>query len=526
MTMPFVFGIRIELRSLIYAGGIALLALLSSETLSSVVSFIGFFPFIILGGGGTDSGTGAGDDCACATGSPTGCISGSTGTSGTGDCTCAGCSTPFLYVKNEAEFLMDNDVMFGKPSSLFGNLENGIEAYRAGEIKSDVYLVQKPVVVDENGEVKLQIREIEPEVSAIFHASLSRLAKNEGKALYVTSDFSGCVRADSTNKEVKIIVTDSRGVDLSPVLCKSVTDEEKNKAGSVTLETGDYLDLVFNENSVEGRYLIMESWYRDWTLGQVYSKDNTAHFIVSPYKNAANYAKKGALAGATAFILGYLGLSGSFGLRSHEERDALAGSFGLTNVAYADSPHGGSGPGRSLEVSYRDTVTNSRIDVIEPRYARPYSVAIKIPNEALIDGRVHLRITATKRHKVSNLKVVSGVRVEASDYEKMELKSAYHHREKRDYADTLREKNNDYLKTHPSDIITLTFAPESESKESAKTDYHYLLNIGGVYAPASREDQEVVGDWVPRLDSEAKSFISAVYKESFSKELKFKEAES
>lgn len=493
----------------------------SSTGNSAASSSTGGYSGSGLGGPGGVGGGGSIGSCDCA------CDCNGCNSSDTGSCASASCSTPFLYVQNKDGFLMDNDVMFGKPSSLFKELSKGVEAFKEGQIKSDLYLVQKQILENEDGEVKLQIREIEPEVSAIFQTSLKRLSVEKDEKIYVTSDFGGCVSVSENKIATKssgFSCVDMNGRDLTQVL-NSKPFSGATKEDYVALDTDDYLDISFKAEDISDKYLILESWYRDWTLGSVYSEEPIPTFQVSPYKRAMSVAGKKFAPSMLALFLGYLGFHyGATTDKSESQNDLLTSHFNLSaNRANADTPHTGSG-GRSLVVSYSDTgVSHNNIDVVEPRYARPYAVAVKIPKEALTGDSVNLRITATKRHRVSALSLVEGTEVKESEYEPLKLAGAYHHREGKDFVETLSVDNDEYLKTYPSDIVTLTFKTSQRKVEDKSNNYQYLLSIGGVYAPATKEEQSIVGDWVSKLDEEAKEFISSTYLDSFGQELKFKQ---
>ena len=82
-----------------------------------------------------------------------------------------GTSTPFLLTWNGAKFEHENDFLFAKPNSAFSDYEQGLKSYQKG-ITGDIYLLKNNLVPHENGELKLQIRELEPEESFSFGTKL------------------------------------------------------------------------------------------------------------------------------------------------------------------------------------------------------------------------------------------------------------------------------------------------------------------------------------------------------------------
>lgn len=479
------------------AYSLSLLFDLSIFSVGSSGSVFSLLPFFILGGEG-----GGGSCCSCGN---------------SGGNTCYGSSTPFLYPKTKNGFEMDNDVMFGKPSSYFASLEQGIAAHMAGKVKGDLYLIQKEMeVVD--GKVQVQIKEIEPEVSALSSVRLYRVPVRKGDLLVTKSDFTGCVRISDINKQKQVNIScyDLNRKDITDQL-GFVPDRENEKAtNSILLESGEYIDIEFEATDNSDQYLILQSWYRDWMLGDVYSDAGAFDVVLSPFqKNLKNLKTKtiqGVATGFMATLIGYLGLTG--GVKSSDDSKILSSAFGFgAKTANAETPS----CTRSLELSYELNDQRVKYEVVEPRYARPASSAIPVPKESIKNGKGAIRIVATKRHKVSGIAIAKAEKVDVDNFEELSLESAYHHGDNKDYTETFvtNEKVNSgvYVRTKPSDVLTFTFESNNNDPE---IEYAYLMGVSGVYAPASREDQQKRGDWTKKLDPEALAFLSEVYHQSSS----------
>ena len=168
----------------------------------------------------------------------------------------------------------------------------------------------------------------------------------------------------------------------------------------------------------------------------------------------------------------------------------------------------GEGP-RSLIVSYLDKARGQYVtlDVIEPRYARPSTVGVKLPDVAFdIDGNASLRITATKRHKVSGVAVVDGANEQVAARD-LVLRRAHLVRTGTDHTDALATPFvGGYIETLPGDVLELEFDGASQGSTNA-----YLLGFGGVYAPADRKAQRKAGNWTDTLDEQAIAMLAEVY---------------
>lgn len=457
------------------------------------------------GGGGNDGGGSSCSDCS----SCSSCSS------------CDSCSsTPFAYIWNGKEYVMDNDVMFGKPSSRFSTLREGKVVYEKREITPDLYALQDKLAV-KDGKIKLQIKEIEPEVSAIDHVKLQVADLREGEELIVKSDFSGWISSNFRDtglvtKRSNLKVEDNKSRDFSSLVDGYLIGDKTGRE----LNTGDYLEVSFRkQNKTQHHYLLLESWYRDWTMGELYLEQA----VISPM---SRLMKRGAEV-AFGSLLGFLGFFGFLGQGSNFKFDdsILAGTFG-TYVANADVPYSQSsyysqagyysqGGYRSLVIYKKDPKTGaySIVDVIEPRYAKPSVVAVSIPEEAYDDdGFARIRIAATKKHKISGLAITIDSDSEQKERisKSLQLTSATLSRTGVDYRELLNAPyNGQYLETLPGDVLDLQF-----EHTTTFNNPKYFLTVGGVYANATKAEQARAGNWTMRLDKSARRFLVDVYQKS------------
>jgi hypothetical protein len=404
---------------------------------------------------------------------------------------------------------MENDIMFGKPRSRFYSLFEGEEAYKKRDVTADMYLIQSPILPIE-GELSFQIKEIEPESSSIYHLSLDAVRVNDNEELLVKSDFSGLVKV--TEVEHGIRCFDASGQDITSKIC---INETGHSPESLLLETGDYIDVIYDGDISKDNYLVLGSWYRDWTLGEVYSKAvlqaTKSPFLLLVSRTALRIQAVAAM----------IAMFWSAGLNRHDQGSSLlSDNFGFSlKSAHAEVPQCGScdscGGGRSLVVAQIMNDVPVPLDIIEPRYAMPSSVAIKI-NPQVLNGECRLRITATKKHKVSRVSLVKARDVREEEIISTELSQVFHHRDGIDYFKDLGVKDNMMpMRTLPSDVVTIKF--RLAQKGDTSDIFRYVLKTGGVYAPSSRGEQSSVGDWVNKLDVQALDFLADVYKQSRTK---------
>ncbi|MBI2048201.1 MAG: hypothetical protein HYT27_03600 [Parcubacteria group bacterium] len=195
--------------------------------------------------------------------------------------------------------------------------------------------------------------------------------------------------------------------------------------------------------------------------------------------------------------------------------------LGNTPQAYADTPPppgcgggggGGGGGGCSLLVTYWGGEGFKDIDIYSPRYYQPTLNTITVPKEAIQkDGRICVRVAATKRHKIYFAGLVAPKKSFSHHAEKFTVGRAYHKREEKNYAEVLNtQRSGEYLRTIPGDTVDVAFKV-TDSKLKKSEQEAYLLEAGGVYVAASEEVQKEAGDWVNRLDLESHSFLKKLY---------------
>ncbi len=464
-------------------------------------------------------------DCSCDGGSgdcsgTCGCGNGGAGCAGA-DCGGGGggggiASTPFLCTWNGTRFQFENDILFGKPSSLFQTKEAGQYAYEHGYITGDMYKIQNAFVPKE-GRLAFQIKEVEPEESFIDHVSLLHVAYPKHGELVVNSNLQDFLVFDKNDLEKR------HGMVVQTVLDKNQQDvhEVIAQEGLYAMETDDALEVRGKVESIDTPlYLLLGSHYRDWTLGGIFQEDGTAlvksriYTTISDTQSIGSFLVASAKVFGLVILLGAVWVFGSFQnilARNNQEsftnQGALATAFGVQG-ARADVPWW-----RSLVVEYLDGGTFHTVDVIQPRYYQKTMETVQIPLQAIgKDGEVFLRIRATKKHHVTDVFLVAPKKLLSFTTDTLKVTKALHQRTKRDYAQELNQKNSkEYLHTIPADIVDIEFESVKNSDQYRDQNETYLIQAFGYYTPASRETQKIAGDWVSKLEPESKKWLEEMY---------------
>lgn len=488
-----------------------------------------FFPFVfIIGGSGGDGGGGGGGGDS---GGGEGSCSGEAGEASSGCGNAAGSdgsvigSTPFLCTWNGEKFVYENDFLFGNPTSLVRNAEEGMELYENKTIIPDLYRLQNDVRL-KDGCFIAQIREIEPEESFIDHFSLLRVVYPRSTEIIVDSKLQHVHAFEKGALETLEGVT-RQNITLNGTDVSSTVGNQKNLFAKTHDQDGYFIsagdDVIEIRGRVENKnnnvYLLLRAHYRDWTLGEIFNTAKARQYIPANefFKTSPKILVKGLFLFVPIAILSAVTAVGSL-LRSGtpdvvmQEAEKLARSFKIPR-AHADIPPPPPPPGRSLVVEYWNGATFEKTEVFSSiRYYQPSLNTIAIPAKAIqSSGDVRLRITATHRHKIHFAGLVAPRKHPAVRTERFSVKSAFHKRERKDYAEVLNvQYSGKYLHTIPADVADVSFEV-GEPNISLEEQCAYVLQAGGVYTYANEETQRKAGDWVSKLDPEAQSFLQETY---------------
>jgi len=430
-------------------------------------------------------------------------------------------STPFLTTWNGFRYEYENDFLFAKPQSAFSSYEKGIAAYQAG-IGGDTYVLNNKLVV-ENGKLKFEIREIEPEESYIDTLSLSTVALKEGEHLVVDGnlkDFYAFDKAETetiSNSRVDFIET-TKGRAKSVTLAYDQLSNTSSEQGLTMAKDDELVVNIPNEKLETDKdiFILVDSHFRDWTLGE----DSVPFSLLEKLsiqtsalgrRVATTAAGLVALAGFTHYDETNSSVMERISKVPHIVSQTIKSVTGV-DIAYADHWGGGGGGygGRSLVVAAQIGDELIHLETIFPRFAQASQEVVKIPKELiakLTDNELLVRIRATKKHIV-HAAFAFATKARVPEVKTLELTSAYHHREQKDYSKVLSSKDGNFLRTEPADVVTLTFtAPEQTANQK------YLLTTNGFYTKMSADTKARLGNgWYHRLSTEDRRLLATFRK--------------
>ena len=368
---------------------------------------------------------------------------------------------------------------------------------------------------------------MEPEESFIDYLALQHVQYPEQGRLVINSKY--------TSFEVfeeRALVTAEGIADYSiRVNAKKNVEKEvghlNHTSHELSLQTNDTLDITaIVEHRTAPLYLLLGSRYRDWTLGEIPGiasrKRVASPFSIFDIVRSLGKTSKVLFVTMILSIIWFFDAAANFVKGKQEsvtgegKSNRLVTSFGKSTgvkFAHADSPGGRRG-GRSLVVEYKTGDEWKIADVVQPRYYQPTLEAVEIPNEAINQSKkVSLRVTATKKHNITNAILVAPKKKLDAQVETLNVKKATSQRTKSDYASVLNKKfSGEYLHTIPADIVDVEFdTPSVSSKKEGSIKSAYVLEAWGYYANLSDEAAEVAGNWVNKLDPEARAWLKDMY---------------
>lgn len=411
-------------------------------------------------------------------------------------------STPFLFTWNGERFVHENDFLFGKPNTAFANYKTGLRAYEAG-IGGDTYLLNNELKADADGNLKLQIRELEPEESYIDKFELNALDLKENEHFISDGNLEDSYIFDT--EEAKVLegkIYHYHAKEGVFGIAKNAYNSLAPQSGeSITMQSDDELIIRVPKahlNQDQDTFILIDSHYRDWTLGDQVPFSRLERFAIA---SLALGRSATTLAGAALIAITALGITAS---DDHFLKRLLSVPY-----TYADIPTsgGGGGGGRSLVISAGDSTFQTYLQTLFPRYVQASQEVVRIPNTILSqlkDAYLTVRVKATKKHKVRATFLFQGT-PKTPRPTPLTLTEALHHRTNTDHAANLKEKNHNFLHTIPGDTVTLTL---KDIPLIPNTTRRYVLKTNGFYTRLSPSTYVSLGrDWLDRLLPEDRKLL-------------------
>lgn len=407
----------------------------------------------------------------------------------------AGASTPFLAIWDGNKYRLENDILFGKPTSFFSDFASGKLNHKKGSISGDLYKIQSKFQ-KKDGAFSFQLQEIEDEESFFHGITLKRILHPKGSEVFIDADYKQFYVFNKKQFEENLIkptrIIDYTGKNLAGFADSLISSKE------VLLQSGDYIDIEFRNLDPNRSYsLVLKSRFRQWTPGKTIDQKKTLVEYLSPefLKNAlvAGLLFLGALMGKSSFLAGL-------------PLVMLCESSGSGDSSEGGSAGGGGG-GCSLWVyAHGQSGVMKMITHFESRALKHVIELANLSKELLNDndsGALILRIRSTDHHHVSFVALTEKTEELPYEEENMEVSYAWHSRLKRDVTENLKYSKDNYLHLIPGDIVEVTF--ESEKTLASKgMKSTYLMQSSGFYTRLTPESEELLGiNWERSLSPEA-----------------------
>ncbi len=409
-------------------------------------------------------------------------------------------STPFLLTWDGEHYKFENDFLFGKPNTAFNTYAEGLVAYKAG-IGGDTYLIQNKLKV-ENGFLKFQIKEIEPEESFIDSFKLTAVDMPTTHYPVTDGNLTDTYIFDTTktitlDNQVAVLQTNA-GKTVSPFKNGYSKLGPTENGKDTTLHSGDKIivSLLVDSLIEEDVFLMVDSYFRDWTLGnQVPFTFADRMFIQT------KLVTKMFPVWCAALVMGGLGL-----VTKNVNAD-VPSIQGYGNQGYGEGTYYNNS--KSLVITANLGVETIYLQTIFPRYIQASQEVVRIPVELLkkaLGSTIEICITATKKHKVRSAFLFKGTPTDDKViYTPLTLESAIKRSVRKECADDLAERNGVFLHTLPADVIDV-----SVKDAPLKAGYvrHYVLQAHGFYTKLSTQAKNKIGDyWYDRLDGDSKKLL-------------------
>jgi hypothetical protein len=419
-------------------------------------------------------------------------------------------STPFLAVKRSGNFVIENDVMFGKPNNVFPTKDLGFMVEQYAPLLPDTYHIRTPFDI-ERGKIHFQIREIEPEESFVRSVLLERVSYPKDGTFFVDASLrrtwvfstAAVVKGNGTVKQKiythkKKDVTDVVGTRIE----EKLTTTDFARATVHMMETEDWVELTATVTDRSAPlYLLLGSNYHDWVFSQLERAKIQTKFGQTLLRRCTGVAK----ALAMVILAVPIWAVSSFVTHFNGESDDLAKKFNIPEIS-ADIP----APSKSLRLEYKVGKTYQSLEVVFPRYYQNSFDVVKVPDEAIDgDGTVTVRITATKRHNLVHASYFVAEELPVIKKEQLSLTSAVHARTGDSVTDTLTTSHrNRHVHLVPGDIVDLTFDAPIIDKTSADETTGFVLSVAGFYTPLSTAGEHIAGiNWQDDLDPVSKVWL-------------------
>src|SRR3989344_9333392 len=184
-------------------------------------------------------------------------------------------STPFLAYFDGKEYKLENDILFGRPTSFNAKYEIAKQKYEDGLVSPDLYKIAAKITPI-NGKLLFQIQEREIEESFFKWLKLIRVIHPKGTDVIASSEYDKffVIKTNELKERVVMpskIVARRNGTDLTSRIADAnlmLEHTTTDKENSIRFKKDDSIEVIFlglKPNEIP--YLVTKSWFRDWIPG-------------------------------------------------------------------------------------------------------------------------------------------------------------------------------------------------------------------------------------------------------------------
>lgn len=423
-------------------------------------------------------------------------------------------STPFLSYFDGKQYKLENDILYGKPTSYHSNYLTAKLLYENGQVRPDLYkIVTKLTTIA--GKLRFQLQEIEPEESFFKWVKLKRIVHPKESVVMVDSEYKKFYVLDKTLFNERVIVPSMTKDENGNPIVTNITKKEYlwNLSGDeMALRKNQTVQFSFiGLKPGEAPSLIVKAWYRDWMANTVEESQRITQ-PVPTFKDLFRIAFNPTV--ISSFIAISIAASKLSGIGFLSYLPLLMGVCADSGATSATESSGVES--HSLFYEYKNPITGEfkHVAISEPRAWCYNTEVVEFPTDAVSKkGEIELRVRASKFHILGFIGMAQNLLKLSNDKnykeEILPLSRAYHNRLEQSMISCLNSEDKQYVHLIPGDTVDLEFSTNKNELGENQSET-YLFYASGFYTALRKSSRVLAGNWWDKISSEAKERLSTL----------------